>query len=99
MYESSNELLKLTQNSSVRTKTHARIHVQYTPRVEQFWAVVPQRQKGRPGMGGTGAIHTSEVDEGAGCVQRLQASAAESSYSDSAAGSWRSDSAGGQRFR
>lgn len=68
MYESSNELLKLTQNSPVRTKTHARIHVQYTPRVEQFWAVVPQRQKGRPGMGGTGAIHTSEVDEGAVCA-------------------------------
>ena len=68
MYESSNELLKLSQNSSVRTKTHARIHVQYTPRVEQFWAVVPQRQKGRPGVGGTGAIHTSEVGEGAVCA-------------------------------
>ena len=49
MYESSNELLKLTQDSSVHTQTHARIRVQYTPRVEQSWAVVPQRQKGHPG--------------------------------------------------
>ena len=36
MYESSNELLKLTQKSSVRVQTHARILTQYTPRVEQF---------------------------------------------------------------
>ena len=69
MYESSNELLKLTQDSSVHTQTHARIRVQYTPRVEQSWAVVPQRQKGRPGIGGTGATHTSDVGEGAGACR------------------------------
>ena len=58
MYESSNELLKLTQKSSVRIQTHARIAELNTAVLCQFcvalWGVsVPQRLKGRPSRGGT----------------------------------------------
>jgi hypothetical protein len=59
MYESSNELLKLTQNSSVHIQTHARIHTQYTPRVEQFCGRCSTTTKRPPGGGGTDAVHNT----------------------------------------
>ena len=75
MYESSNELLKLTQKSSVRVQTHARIQTQYTPRVEQFCGRCPSTTNGPPSGGGTDAVHTQRKAESE-YVQRLQAGAA-----------------------
>ncbi len=76
MYESSKELLKLTQKSSVHAQTHARIQTQYTPRVEQICGRCPTTTKGPPSGGGTDAIHTQRKAESEYVLQRLQAGAA-----------------------
>ena len=79
MYKNSNESKKLTQKNSVRTQTPRKKSVHSTlPELSRSAAVVPQRLKGRPTVGGTGAAHTTWT--GARCVRRLQAGAA---------GSWR----------